>query len=122
MPRVMHFEIPADDPARACRFYSGVFGWDIKQWDGSQPYWLVSTGPKDQPGIDGGIHPRQHPGQGVVNTVVVTNLEEALAAVETNGGTIAVPKMPIPTIGWLAYCHDTEGNTFGVLQPDPGAK
>ena len=30
--------------------------------------------------------------------------------------------MAIPGIGWLAYCTDPEGNTFGVLQADEAAK
>ena len=30
--------------------------------------------------------------------------------------------MAIPGIGWLAYCLDTEGNTFGVMEADEKAK
>ncbi len=30
--------------------------------------------------------------------------------------------MAVPGIGWLAYCIDTEGNTFGVLQADEAAR
>jgi uncharacterized protein len=30
--------------------------------------------------------------------------------------------MAIPGVGYLAYCTDTEGNVFGVLQPDADAK
>jgi len=33
-----------------------------------------------------------------------------------------VPKRAIPGIGYLAYCVDTEGNTFGILQSDQNAK
>jgi predicted enzyme related to lactoylglutathione lyase len=33
-----------------------------------------------------------------------------------SGGTIVVPKMAIPTVGWLTYGHDTEGNIFGMMQ------
>jgi len=33
-----------------------------------------------------------------------------------------VPKMPIPGVGWLAYAKDTEGNIFGIMQPDANAK
>jgi predicted enzyme related to lactoylglutathione lyase len=29
--------------------------------------------------------------------------------------------MPIPGMGWLAYCKDTEGNIFGMMQNDPNA-
>jgi predicted enzyme related to lactoylglutathione lyase len=38
------------------------------------------------------------------------------------GGTVALPKMPVPGVGWLAYAKDTEGNIFGMMQSDPGAK
>jgi uncharacterized protein len=33
-----------------------------------------------------------------------------------------MPKSVIPGIGYFAYCQDTEGNTFGILQPDATAK
>jgi hypothetical protein len=41
--------------------------------------------------------------------------------IEAAGGTVAVPKVAVPGIGWLAYCTDTEGNTFEILQADPKA-
>ena len=44
-----------------------------------------------------------------------------IAKAEASGGSIAVPKMPIPGMGWLAYCKDTEGNIFGMMQEDPEA-
>lgn len=34
MSRVIHFEIPADDPERSISFYEKVFGWRIEKWDG----------------------------------------------------------------------------------------
>jgi len=46
----------------------------------------------------------------------------AVTAITANGGSIALPKMPIPAMGWLAYGKDTEGNIFGVMQDDPTAK
>jgi predicted enzyme related to lactoylglutathione lyase len=30
--------------------------------------------------------------------------------------------MPIPGVGWLAYAKDTEGNLFGLMQPDPATR
>jgi len=57
-----------------------------------------------------------------VCTVGVESLDSSIATVETNGGTVALPKMPIPGMGWLAYYKDTEGNIFGMMQPDPSAK
>ena len=126
MPRVVHFEIHAGDPARAINFYEKVFGWTFNKWDGPMPYWLVTTGPDDQPGINGGLVQRQGEidGQAVIAYVCTTgveNVDASVATVVANGGTIAVPKMPIPGMGWLAYCKDTEGNIFGMMQPDPTA-
>ena len=102
-------------------FYSSVFGWKFTKWDGPVEYWVVSTGVAPEPGIDGGLMRRRDPNQPCVNTVNVTSLEETLKTVEANGGQCAVPKMPIPGIGWLAYCKDLDGHIFGIMQPDAKA-
>ena len=121
MSRVIHFELPADNPERAVKFYEGVFGWQFKKWEGPMEYWLISTGAAGQPGIDGGLQKRPHPGAGTVNTIGVASVDASAAAVEKQGGKIAVPKMAIPGVGYLAYCTDPEGNMFGIMQPDPAA-
>jgi predicted enzyme related to lactoylglutathione lyase len=122
LPRPIHFEIPAENPDRAIAFYKAVFGWTFQKWDGPMPYWLINTGPNEEPGINGGLMPRQHPEQPCVNTVGVANLDASLATVTASGGQCVVPKMPIPGVGWLAYCKDTEGHIFGMMQSDPAAK
>jgi uncharacterized protein len=119
MPRPIHFEIPAEDPARAISFYQTVFGWKFQKWDGPMPYWLISTG--EGPGINGGLMPRRDPAQPCVNTIGVDNIDQMLATVESSGGHCVVPKMPVPGVGWLAYCKDTEGHIFGLMQNDPAA-
>jgi predicted enzyme related to lactoylglutathione lyase len=121
MNRVVHFEIPADQPERAVSFYSNVFGWQFQKWDGPIPYWMVLTG-QDGPGINGGLMPRQNPGQGPTNVIDVASVDASAAAVQSNGGQIVVPKMAVPGIGWLVYCTDPEGNIFGMMQNDPGAQ
>ena len=122
MSRPIHFEIPADDPARAIAFYEAVFGWKFNKWEGPMPYWLITTGADGEPGINGGLMPREHPNQPCVNTIGVSDLDATVATVVRNGGQVAVPKMAIPGIGWLAYCKDTEGHIFGMMQNDPAAK
>jgi uncharacterized protein len=126
MPRVVHFEIHAEDPERAAAFYRGLFGWQITRWEGPQDYWLIRTG-EGQPGIDGGLLRRQGPSpaegqpvQGYVCTVGVASLDEMLGKLGAAGGRVAMPRMAIPGVGWLAYATDTEGNLFGMLQPGPG--
>src|SRR5947207_13181925 len=118
MPRPVHFEIPAENPERAMNFYSNVFGWVFKKWEGPTDYWVISTGMPGEPGIDGGLMPRRDPNQPCVNTVSVASLDESLKTIESSGGTCVVPKMPIPGVGWLAYCKDTEGHIFGIMQAD----
>ena len=127
MNRVVHFEIQADDPKRAIKFYTGVFGWKIEQW-GTQEYWMVMTAEKDskEPGINGGILPRNAKidGRGVnayVCTVLVDNVDETAKKIESAGGTLTMPKFAIPGMAWQAYYKDTEGNTFGIHQPDKNA-
>lgn len=57
-----------------------------------------------------------------MNTIGVADVDETVAVVERSGGQVVVPKMAVPTIGWLAYCKDTEGHIFGILQPDSAAQ
>jgi predicted enzyme related to lactoylglutathione lyase len=127
VPRVVHFEIHAENPERAKGFYSGVFDWEFSKWEGTQDYWLITTGPDDEPGINGGLVRRQGAidGQAVIAyvcTVDVSSVDETVQQVTQHGGSVAVPKMAVPGIGWLAYCKDTEGNLFGLMASDPGAK
>ena len=122
MPRPVHFEIPAENPQRAIDFYSKIFGWTFSKWDGPMDYWIITTGEASEPGINGGLMQRRDPNQPCVNTIGVLNLDESVASVTANGGSIAVPKMPIPGVGWLAYCKDIDGHIFGMMQNDPNAQ
>ena len=123
MPRVVHFEIHAADPERAVNFYKTLFNWQFQKWEGPMDYWLVITGPDDQPGINGGLVRRQGEidGQAVIAYVCTVNVDDVDASTNTatsNGAQVVVPKMPIPGVGWLVYCKDTEGNIFGMMQAD----
>jgi predicted enzyme related to lactoylglutathione lyase len=121
MSRIVHFELPADDPERAIAFYEQAFGWKFTKWDGPMDYWLAMTGPEDQPGIDGAIAARQGPDTGVVNTLDVDDVDAAVSKVLAAGGAVERAKIAVPGIGWLAYCRDTEGNLFGLMAEDPMA-
>ena len=127
MQPVVHFEIHAADPERASKFYSDIFGWSVKKWEGPFDYWLAST-KTDNIGIDGAIVRRsgEAPAEGAsvnayVCTISVGDLYSTMADVTAAGGSIALDKMEVPGIGWLAYAKDPEGNIFGMLQPNsPG--
>ncbi len=120
MNRVIHFEIPANDPEALASFYNKVFGWQTEKAPGPMEYWLMKTG-EGEPGIDGGFLRRHHPSQPACNTISVASVDAALEAVLANGGKIALPRMAVPGYGWLAYFMDPEGTVTGVLEADPAA-
>jgi len=122
MHRVIHFELTAHDPERAVKFYEEVFGWKTQRWGGPQTYWLMTTGPADQPGINGGIMGQVEGFPGTVNTIGVPSVDDFVEKVTRAGGIVVRPKMAIPGVGYQAYCLDTEGNLFGIHQSDPSAK
>jgi uncharacterized protein len=122
MNRVVHFELGAESPERAGKFYQEIFGWKIDLWPGAQPYWLATTGPDSERGINGGIMRHADGQPRTVNTIQVESIEEYGAKVTQHGGEVVVPKFPIPGVGWLAYCKDTEGNLFGIHVQDASAK
>ena len=113
--RVIHFEIPADDPQAAIEFYGGVFGWGFTQF-GDMPYWTIETG--EGAGIDGGLMPKNGPDHPVTNVINVDDVETYCAKIEAAGGIVVVPKMAIPGIGYCAYFKDPSGNIMGVYHSD----
>ena len=116
--RVVHFEIPNDEPARAGAFYREVFGWNVAKW-GPLDYWTMTTGAEPGPGAEGALTPRAEAPEGVVVYVGVDDIDRALISVEGAGGTVVTGKLAIPTLGWSARFRDTEGNLIGLFQPDP---
>ncbi|MFC2098235.1 VOC family protein [Bacteroidota bacterium] len=117
MAKVVHFEIPAEDPKRSVDFFSNVFGWKFNRW-GEEDYYLTESGPKDEPGIEGAIMKWNHPDQSIVNTIQVENMELTLKAIEENEGEIVVPVQTIPGIGKHCYFKDPSGYIHGVMEPE----
>ena len=136
MNRVIHFEIHSSNPEELAKFYTNVFGWEIKEWEMpglklENRFWYILTAPKESKdiGINGGLVVRKGEkpkGGETVNafvcTIDVPNVDEYIKKILDNGGTIALPKMAIPGMAWLAYLKDVEGNIFGIFESDPSAK
>jgi uncharacterized protein len=123
MDSIVHFEIPADDPKRASKFYSDVFGWQIQPMEG-MPYWMLITTELDQqnrmpknPGaINGGMGKRDGPLKSIVVTVSVKDIDKALKTIEAKGGKTVQAKQPVGDMGFTAYFKDSEGNVVGLWQ------
>lgn len=114
MSRVIHFEIPAEDPKKVVNFYKQVFKWEIQKWEYGD-YWLVSTGPENEPGINGAIYPKESDSL-VRDTINVDSFQESKEKIESNGGKMLTGKMSIPGMGYNGLFQDIEGNIFGIIE------
>lgn len=129
--RVVHFEINAENPARAAKFYSQVFDWNIQKWEGSAiEYYMVVTGADKVVGaINGGITSREskvvpedtQPINGFTCLIEVEDVESVVTKVIQAGGKITKEPYDLPQVGRLAYAMDQEGNHFGVIKSIPSA-
>ena len=119
--RVAHFEIPSNDPARSMRFFETIFGWHFQEF-GKDGYWLAISGDESTPGINGAIMRPVAPGQPIVNTINVDDIDKKLQQVEELGGKLVKPKWLVPEVGWLAFFSDPDGNMHGIMQPIESSK
>jgi predicted enzyme related to lactoylglutathione lyase len=119
---MIYFEIQADDTERAMRFYVDVFGWKFTNADGILvEYWRINTGDDGRGGLLKRPAPPPPPFSGTnayVCSFEVTNYDVTADVIQKCGGTIALPKFAVPGVCWQGYFLDTEGNTFGIFQPD----
>ena len=120
MNRIVHFEFHEPDVNKALKFYADVFGWKSQRFAGPQEYHLLFTG--DGKGIDGGMMPSRDGQPHTFNTIQVQDVDQATAKVIEHTGSICVPKMAIPGVGWLVYCKDPGGVIFGMMHEDKEAK
>lgn len=127
MSAIIQFEIHATDPARAAAYYRDLFGWTFVA--GPMPgYWPLRRDEGADPGLPGGIVQRMGPAPAAgspvssfICTVHVDDVDATVAKAVNLGGEVALPKMAIPGVGWLAYVKDNDGNILGIARPDPGA-
>jgi hypothetical protein len=108
--KLVHFEIPASDSARAREFWSGLFGWEFQEPWGDMDYHLT----------DGGAVMGGQPAGNLTVYFDTDDVDASVAKVRELGGD-APDKQPIPGVGWFSHCKDSEGNAFGLFQGDESA-
>ena len=118
---IVWFEIPADDPQRAKKFYSALFGWKINAFPEMEDYWHIDTGGSDDT-LDGGLMSRKHAGQPITNYINVPSVTRFAAKVEKLGGKVMKSKSAVPRMGYFAICRDTENNEFAIWEGNEKAK
>jgi predicted enzyme related to lactoylglutathione lyase len=108
--RLVRFEFPARDTARAAGFYASLFGWAFQ---GQEEYRLAQAHGEPAAAIS-----LSQPGdRGSIVYLDVDDVDEAIASVRELGGE-AQAKELMPGIGWTARCRDTEGNEFRLFEAD----
>src|SRR5208337_1532783 len=115
MDKVTHFEIPFDDKARALKFYSDIFGWEMEDIP-DMHYVMVhaaKTGRKtnmvmEKGAINGGLFPREEQAKAPMIVIGVGSIDETVKKAVDAGGKLVMPKQPIPN-GSYARIADSEG-------------
>jgi predicted enzyme related to lactoylglutathione lyase len=96
--RPSHFEIPVDDPDRAEKFYSSVFGWTFERYPGAPQYYGMATTGDTQPGINGALFQRGSDSETTI-TMSVGSIDDATARILAEGGKVIQDKTPHPQHG-----------------------
>ncbi len=104
---VCHFEFMVSDIEKAKRFYSKVFDWKFGEVSNIRGYVSIDTG--TPPG--GGMmkKPDMAPMHALATYFLVDSIDETLKKVAAAGGSVQMPKMEIPTIGWWGLFMDPDG-------------
>ncbi len=124
MNSVVHFEIAADEPQRAKKFYS-LFGWDFVETSLEMGnYILCHTTKTDKEGmpqrkgaINGGIMTKDKITRQTILTIGVTDLKNTLKKVKKSGGKVISETVTIPGVGDYCRIEDTEGNVVSLMEP-----
>jgi predicted enzyme related to lactoylglutathione lyase len=106
---INYIELPLADAAATKAFYGGVFGWEFTNYG---PNYIAFAGA----GIDGGfngVDDVKPATPGVLVVLYADNLENAVTAVETAGGTILKPIYSFPG-GQRFHFRDPNGNELAV--------
>lgn len=116
MPKVIHFQIFADDIERAKKFYTSVFDWKMEKINlNNVDHYFIFSKDYEQESF-GHITKREQKIDCIVDYIGVASIDESFKKIEENNGTIMIPKTPVNGYGWYALCRDSEGNIFGLWE------
>lgn len=121
---VVHFEMPYKDGARASKFYSEVFGWEMNQLGAEMNNYILAETTETENmqstkagQINGGLFPAEQGGKNTLVTISVQDINKAIEEVKKSGGEVAQEVQTIPNVGLYVTIIDTEGNRVSLLQP-----
>ena len=108
--RFVWHDLMTTDPARAVRFYEGLFGWraESRPMDGFGDYTMFHVGEEAVAGMVP-LDPVHGVGSHWISYVTVPSVDEACGRAAALGGTVGVPPTDIPEIGRFAVVRDPHG-------------
>ena len=118
---VVWFDVPCLDLDRALKFYSAVLGKTMKREE--FPGMSIGVFPHEGTDVGGCLFTftrsdERPSAQGLlVYLSAQGRLDEAIAAVEPNGGKVVQPKHQIGPHGYLAVILDSDGNRIALHSP-----
>jgi len=121
---ITYFEIQSSDPVRDMAFYHNVFGWEFQKAEGAPiEYYLIRGAGPEGAMLKRPVNvpPKEYGTNAYTCTISVHDFDETAQAILENGGTIALPKFPVPGVCWMGYFLDGDNNVFGVSQMDEQA-
>ena len=115
---IVHYELPAKNPAKLSKFYANVLGWAFKDSGMvDMKYWTIKTSSSQKMGF-GGMYKKTMSQQVPTSYVSVANIDATVKKIQKSGGKVLVPKQAIPKMGWSVVARDPEGNALGLFQMD----
>lgn len=111
--KICYLEIPANKAEHAAAFYSGIFGWNVRErGDGNLAF--------DDSGGVSGTWVREHdrtPEERTRVYIMVDSISESLNQIRAAGGKILTPRTDIGSnMGAFAAFADPVGNEFGLYE------
>jgi hypothetical protein len=114
--QIVWCDIPVRDLERAIKFYSAVLGHDVKRHDLSGIAMGILPHDDGEVGACLIMSQEEEPAKEGVMIYLNANgrLDQALAAVTPNGGSVVKPKHAIGPFGFRAVVIDSEGNRVAL--------
>ena len=111
--KICYLEIPANRAEDSARFYSDIFGWNVRErGDGNLAF-------DDPSGVSGTWvkESDRTPDERTRVYVMVDSIAESVKRIENAGGRVVTPRTNIgPNMGAFAVFTDPVGNEFGLYE------
>ena len=111
--KICYLEVPATDIDASVKFYTSVFGWNVRtRGDGSRAF-DDTTGAVSGTWVTGRPANRE---AGLLIYIMVDDVAMTLDKIRKAGGTVVMPRTPQKKGEAIATFRDPAGNLFGLYQ------